>query len=425
MATKTEDPTSYEYPEDSHIKIRVVDNASNGQKFGASYQVVVPAKVTGGKRIRKQFPTATDAERFAKTQYQGYRKNGQAYFKLTDGERLEIGVMVPKLREKGISITEAIEYAIARLRPSGGERLLSDIVDELQRSKQKRHEAGDLANHSLKDFETRSNKIKGKLGDFLAHEIEAEHVKAWAEGIEGSNRTRMNYLRITSEIFRYAKQKNYITHNPMDDLGDTDRKEIHGRLEQGGEIQILSVKQAEDFIHFVKGDFPDLLGVTALGLFCGIRTEELPRLDWESVNLESGFVTIDASIAKKRRIRNVTIPDNCKEWLMLCEDRKGPLVSIDEKHYENRLSWVRKKAGFKNDDGHSTWPRNAMRHSFGSYHYALHGDSMKTSKELGHKAGDDVLFDHYRALASQEQGKRYFSICPNQSVNAVTNFREA
>jgi co-chaperonin GroES (HSP10) len=51
-----------------------------------------------------------------------------------------------------------------------------------------------------------------------------------------------------------------------------------------------------------------------------------------------------------------------------------------------------------------------MRHSFGSYHYALYGDSVATSRELGHKTGDDILFSHYRALVSQEDAEEYFSI---------------
>lgn len=419
MATKTESPATYEYPKGSHIKIRIVDNASNGQKFGISYQVVVPVKVTGRKRIRKQFPAKQDAERFAAKQHKGYQKNGQAFFKLTDGERQEIGLMVPRLREKGISITEAIEYAIARLRPAGGELLLSDVVDELQASKQKRYDAGDLADHSLKDFETRSNRLKKDLGQWFTHEIEAEQIKAWGERIEGSNRTRMNYLRIASEVFRYAHQKKYITHNPIDDLGDNDRKEIHGRLEHGGDIEILTVKQAEDFLHFTLKDSPEFLAIVSLGLFCGIRTEELSKLDWEKVSLEGGTVTIDSSIAKKRRIRHVMMPDNCKEWLMLCSLRTGSVIPYKGKEFQNRFSGLRKRAGFVDDKEHSTWPRNAMRHSFGSYHYALHGDSSKTSKELGHKAGDDVLFDHYRALATQEQGQKYFSVCPGELRSGV------
>jgi hypothetical protein len=83
---------------------------------------------------------------------------------------------------------------------------------------------------------------------------------------------------------------------------------------------------------------------------------------------------------------------------------------------------VRMKAGFKNKKGKSTWPINGMRHSFGTYHYALHGDATKTAKELGHKEGDQVLFDHYRALATKAQGEAYFGILPGKQANDVLEF---
>lgn len=51
-----------------------------------------------------------------------------------------------------------------------------------------------------------------------------------------------------------------------------------------------------------------------------------------------------------------------------------------------------------------------MRHSFGSYHYGLYGDSLSTSKQLGHRQGDNILFSHYRNLVSYEDSKAYFEI---------------
>jgi hypothetical protein len=60
-----------------------------------------------------------------------------------------------------------------------------------------------------------------------------------------------------------------------------------------------------------------------------------------------------------------------------------------------------------------------MRHSFGSYHYSLHGNPLETSRLLGHKASDQVLFDHYRALASKEQAKQFFALMPPASAQKV------
>lgn len=63
-----------------------------------------------------------------------------------------------------------------------------------------------------------------------------------------------------------------------------------------------------------------------------------------------------------------------------------------------------------------------MRHSFGSYHYSLHGNPLETSRLLGHKASDQVLFDHYRALATKAQAEAYFLILPPTRDSKVITF---
>jgi integrase len=415
MAKSSEITKSIEHPEKSGIRILTVDNATSGTRFGVSYQVSIPAKVSGKGRIRKQFPTFTDAKKFASKEHRGATKEGEAYFRLTAKEKKEIGIKVPELRKKGISITEAIDFALYRLKPTSGEQLLSDVVQELQQSKLTRYDKGDLAKSSLKDFNDRSSRLAKDLGDKLIHEIEVHDVKKWTSSIQGSNRTRMNFLRIASEIFRYAKHKQYLRENPIEYLSDNDRKEIHGRLIHGGEIKVLSVEQADSFINFTADKDPKLLAVVTLGLFCGIRTEELKHITWDKVNMTEGYVTIDAAIAKKRRIRHVDIPENAKDWLVCCRNKQGKVAPATGRQFENLLRQLRLKAGYEDKKGHSTWPSNAMRHSFGTYHYAFHGDSNKTSSELGHKADDDTLFNHYRALAKKSDGEKFFSIKPAAS----------
>ena len=60
-----------------------------------------------------------------------------------------------------------------------------------------------------------------------------------------------------------------------------------------------------------------------------------------------------------------------------------------------------------------------MRHSFGSYWYALTGDSLRTASLLGHKSNDQVLFDHYRALTTKAEAEKYFAIIPKLGVRAT------
>jgi len=60
-----------------------------------------------------------------------------------------------------------------------------------------------------------------------------------------------------------------------------------------------------------------------------------------------------------------------------------------------------------------------MRHSFGSYHFAKHGNSIETARILGHKGDDTVLFAHYRALTTKVQGDEYFAILPKSSGKVI------
>jgi integrase len=130
------------------------------------------------------------------------------------------------------------------------------------------------------------------------------------------------------------------------------------------------------------------------------------RLDWSAIDLEEGILTVGAQIAKKRRLRVVELMPNCLAWLRTIKERKGPVAPG---RYTVRWAEFVKKAGFP-DWGENR--ANAMRHSFGSYHFALYSDAAKTSAMLGHRANDQVLFDSYRSLARKKDAEVYFGIRP-------------
>ncbi|MGE9295121.1 MAG: hypothetical protein ACQKBV_02380, partial [Puniceicoccales bacterium] len=102
----------WEYPSGSGIKIREIINFNNGIAFNGSFQVVIPAKVTGAGRKRLQFSTKEEAQKFAQKQYNGSKDEGQSFFRITDEERRQFAYALPKLRDAGISINEAVEHAL-------------------------------------------------------------------------------------------------------------------------------------------------------------------------------------------------------------------------------------------------------------------------------------------------------------------------
>jgi integrase len=419
----------WEHPKGSKIFIREIINLHDGEAFNGSYMVTIPGRVTGTGRKRRQFKDKGEAQEWASLEYKGAAKQGEDYFKATADERRQFVEVLPDLREKGLSLKEAVDFALPRLRPEGGSKTVTQLVTAMVASKQARYEQGKYRERSLRDFRTRSERFSEFFGDCLIGDLTKEDIKAWVQSLELSGRSNKNYLDVVSELLKHAMQSRLILENPLDFLTDLERKELCGS-DLSKEPAILSVNEAEllmnaAYEHRELG----LLPFITLGLFCGLRTEEIKRLNWENVHLDDDtpFVTVGADIAKKGRIRNIDIPENAQLWLSLCRKDRGEIIANPYLAYlYRRLHKLLENAGIgeKTNDGEfkTRWENNSMRHSFGSYHFALHGDSLETSRLLGHKAGDAVLFAHYRALAKKSDGEKFFAIKPAASAAKIVEF---
>jgi hypothetical protein len=55
-------------------------------------------------------------------------------------------------------------------------------------------------------------------------------------------------------------------------------------------------------------------------------------------------------------------------------------------------------------------PQNFARHSFGTYHFALHQDEAKTAAAMGNTPA--MVHRHYRALATADEAREFFGIMP-------------
>jgi integrase len=425
---------AYEYPSGSGIKISIVRNEVSVSRdadrlISASHRVTIPARIGSGKRRFKQFKIEREAKIYAKEEWDNFRVLGEDFSNLSKGERKDAIKAWSLAKEHSVSLLDVVEFGIKRMCPEGGSRTVAEVVDEFVQIKERRQKSGDLKERSLRDARARSVMLSTILGESRINEISGKCLKNALTSLGRSYRTQGNYRSIWSEVFKFAKQRKYILDNPFDDLSKEDVKEIVGSRDDWNPPGVLSAKEAHLLI-CKAAETPelDLLAAVTLGLFCGIRTEEIKQLDWKNLNLEGQdpHVTIPREVAKKRRMRHVQIPPNATQWLLTCENRKGSITRSDfENDYQRRFRKLLIECGFiYSQDGKlvSAWKRNGMRHSFGTYHFALHGDPVKTSVQMGHKTGDDVLFEHYRSLASKQEAESYFSILPTPSSNKMVAF---
>ena len=134
------------------------------------------------------------------------------------------------VRKQEVSQLDAVKFALARMRPEGGNRTVAEVVAEILASKTARQTSGQLRPRSLKDFRVRTAKFITKYGDAPAKDVSGRQIKEWIQGLGVAARTNKNYRGDIGEVFRYATQRRYVAVNPLNDLVADGLKEIHGNL---------------------------------------------------------------------------------------------------------------------------------------------------------------------------------------------------
>ena len=157
-----------------------------------------------------------------------------------------------------------------------------------------------------------------------------------------------------------------------------------------------------------------VVGALAIAAFAGLRRSELCALTWDEVHLNEREIEVKASKAKTRQRRVVAINDTLAKWLALYAGKKGHLTSTSSSDVWGK--WVREmaiKAGI------TTWPKNALRHGFGSYFFALMKDENRVAAEMGNSPA--MVHRHYRALVNNADCQNFWAICPEDSQSGQTN----
>jgi len=369
-----------------------------------SFRLEIPAKVSGTRRI-VQFKNYDDAEREAERALQNKELNGRSGFLLTKAQMDDALKALGLLSEFSVTLTQAAEYFAKYAKPERGDATLTQVADVFLEEKRKGTAAKrglPLRQRSLDDLESRIGMFTAEHGEKLIKTLREDSLRTWLFGREMAAQTRMNHYRCLRTLFNYAVSRGFIAESPL--RGIAIGVEEHSP-------QILTIEQCASLLTtaFARRDL-DLLPYVALGLFSGVRSEELSKLDWRHINVSTGLVTIPAVIAKKRRIRNFTMPDACKAWLLTWGSKtSGPVRPMG---FDKRFRKLVSIAGI------SPWPVNAMRHSAASYHYQHTGDAAKTCAMLGQRS-DDVLFTHYRSLVTPEDAERFYKILPDTSGKVV------
>jgi integrase len=384
------------------------------------------------KRIKKNFKTLAEAEAYAEKMRRDRNNNGLSAFALTPPQIEDARKALGLIREGGIgSLVDAVKIALSHHRPEGGDVDLAELrarfILAKERKGRRAQTLSDLSNRTnvfVQSFKREEVGADGRLREVypLAKDVTPAMVQGFfdARGFTTKNaQTATNFRRVLHNFFGFALKKCLVGANPV--VG-VDIPEAESQVPE-----ILSLEQCRRLFDVAQSQFPDFIPFLALGLFCGLRPDsEIGRLAWEDVQMDRQRVHIAKHKTKVALARNVTIPPNALEWLMLTTNRTGAILPAGFWTRWNRLRW---HAGFRTSHTPTRaelaltelggpyagrtlveWPADGMRHTFATNHLAHHRNSALTSAEMGHTRAQTMVF--YSGLEPRTEPAAFWELRP-------------
>lgn len=346
-----------------------------------------------GERFRKQKPTLAEAKTWIEEKALEILSAEEP---LTMGQVAEYRAAIAKLPER-VSLLDAVSGYLAQLHSAPlSDKPITEAVDRFMEDKK----AAGLRDRTLYTLKWSIGRLVAALGDRPVSEIRTGDLLDLLTDLKPV--TRDNHRRAWRSFFRWAGAAGYCTTNPAQAIS---RTRVDEKVPE-----IFTVDQVEALLKAaLKEDGGSMVPYLVIGLFAGLRTYGLLRLHWEQVN---SVIHVTPEVEKLRTSRYIEIRPNLAAWL---KDRrgKGRVCPYAQKHAFEVLRDIRKAAGVP-------WPRNAMRHSFGSYLLAEIQDAGKVAHEMGHHS-PDMLYRHYRALVAKEDAARYWAITPGSIGHKLDN----
>lgn len=297
----------------------------------------------------------------------------------------------------GYSLIEAAEYFRKRNPVAQTNKNIGDIVAEMLEAKR----AAGVSDIHLRILKGRLERF-AKMFQCPITSITALDISKYINGLKASdgkivkNRTRGNTLSDLRNFFNYARKQRYIARDVVEEIN-----EIEAPKKEFVHTGIFTPAQMEQIIGEVNDDLKPLL---AIGAFCGLRSEELNRLDWRDVRLPEGVIIVGADKAKTATRRVVPIPENCRAWLATCAKSDG---QINPAPHAGALIDRIERAALRLK---IKWVKNGLRHSFCSYRLAITSDPARVATEAGNSPV--MVHRHYKALVTEAQAKEWFNIFP-------------
>jgi integrase len=362
------------------------------------------------KRVRTHFRTRAEAEAHCERRNVELFIHGHELASISSAFLAEALQSAKRLEPINFSLTQAADYCLARYDLRAKSVPVAQAWEECFAEFVRKFQAEEISKAHLKTTKKAGQKLAGSFGKNLICDLTPLILSRWLASLKSAttglplNVSSRNNTRINlSGIFTYAKFRGWINDNPISAIpAFRDRR-----------VKRPAIVTLQEAAALLENAEPEILPHFAIGLFAGLRVSEIERLDWSEIRFSKKDIWIKAEKSKTAQPRFVEMSDNLIEWLTPHCKAHGPVVpQYGREHFIKR---ARKAAGILNWGNKK---KNALRHSFCSYHLALHQNSALTADQAGHQSSK-MLFDYYRELVEKDVAQQYFGIRPEPQAQNI------
>ncbi len=405
------------------VKIYTGKNLVNG----ISYERFFVVYYDGAKRKKLTLSSLAEAKREAALHATKLANGENEVLRLTSTDRTIYVQAVQQLRPlnvplnvavreyasavknlpEGATLKEAVDFFRKRNPASLERRTVREAADEMLAAKR----AANLSEVHLKDLDCRLNRFADAFQMNISG-VSGTMIQKWLDAMKGSGRTKVNYLRVISSLFRFSIRRKYLPKDALDEIAA-----VQQAKEDSGEIEIFTPGEMQEILSAAR---PEMVPWLAIAAFAGLRTAEVQRLDWSEVNLAQRHIEIKASKAKTAARRLIPITDNLAAWLAPYVQPFGKLTDYTSwwNQFGKLADEVSRQRKERGQPCRFDWKHNALRHSFISYRVAAIQNVAQVALEAGNSP--QMIFSNYRQLVTEAEAAKWFAIKPDAEDNVVT-----
>jgi integrase len=371
---------------------------------------------TNGRRIRTFFRTKLEAETFAEGRNIELQNFGHELSVMPSALRSEALTCSERLAPFGVTITQVTDIWLGHNDWRAKSVLVKEGIEKFFVELDRKLAANEIGNRHHKTLRSVIKKLQPAFTFSYICDLSPEILNKWLVTQPVIATTRNNIQRNLSVFFTYAVDNVWIAENPLRKVKRANTK----RLRAAKKVCIYTPEQAAAIL--VEADH-DLVPFFAIGLFAGLRTSEIERLDWRHILWDERLIDVEGENSKTGKARFVPMSDNLVAWLSPYQGMQGPVAEATQiwKRIQpgrrgrlnlDRRKLVRDRAGIP-----ATGMANAMRHSYCSYRYALHNDLGECAKHAGNSPA--VFLSNYNHRVKEAPARQYFSIMPQDAQNII------